>query len=817
MSLFLSWVLFPLVLGAIGLGWGALVERAAALRLNSALLIPLGWAAAIVLAGTLTSFSATAKAATAAVAVGAVVGLVLVRPWGRIERWWLLAAVGVLLVYGAPVLLSGQATFTGFIKLDDTATWFNVVDIVMAHGHTTSGLAPSTFTLLYNGDVGPSYPVGAFMLPGVARALVGSDIAWVFQPYLASCAAAVALCIYALTQPLLASRRLRALVAFLGAQSALLYGYSLWGGIKELTASFLLILGVALAAPLIAERPSRPRQLLALCLAAGALIVTLGPGAAGWVLPALAFIAVVWCWRGRGKPGNLRTNAISLTYLAGLTALFVIPVWVVLGTFLGGDSGLFSSGQSTATQIGNLLHPLSPFQLAGIWPDGDFRATAPTLPSALLIGLALIAAVIGLWLSARQRRYGPALYAAVALVGCGAIYLAGATPWVLGKTLAISSPALLTLALTGAALLAIRHRLGILVLAVLAGGVLWSNALAYHAVTLAPRASLSELQHIGTLVAGRGPTFINDYEVYADRHFLREGDPVEPAEYRPVDLPLRDGTLLTKSAWADIDSFPLSTLEPYRSLVLRRSPTESRPPSIYHLVYRGDYYELWQREPVPSTRIIEHVPLGESNTLPFCGSAQFGPSKPLCSVDPVAISSCTEILALGKRAGARHATLLAYQRPAPIVARADQTLWPGRWIHNVESRTLTPTVPGAAITHIRVSGGETYELWLGGTFARGFEVSVDGHYVGRVKDQLSSVDSYVHLINLSLAAGLHEFMLTYPHADLTPGSGLAEYTNLSAIVLQPQNPASELISATPEQAGGLCGRPLDWIEIVAPA
>ena len=121
------------------------------------------------------------------------------------------------------------------------------------------------------------------MLPGVARALTGIDIAWVFQPYLACCAAAVALCLYALMAPLIASPRMRALLVFLAAQSALLYGYSLWGGIKELTAAFLLVLGVALAAAIARRRPARPRELFPLTIAAGALIQTLGVGAAvGW-------------------------------------------------------------------------------------------------------------------------------------------------------------------------------------------------------------------------------------------------------------------------------------------------------------------------------------------------------------------------------------------------------------------------------------------------------------------------------------------------------------------------------------------------------
>ena len=115
----------------------------------------------------------------------------------------------------------------------------------------------STYRLSFeHRDIGRPTRSGSFMLPGVARALTGIDIAWVFQPYLACCAAAVALCLYALMRPLIASARMRALLAFLAAQSALLYGYSLWGGIKELTAAFLLALGAALAAALLLATPS---------------------------------------------------------------------------------------------------------------------------------------------------------------------------------------------------------------------------------------------------------------------------------------------------------------------------------------------------------------------------------------------------------------------------------------------------------------------------------------------------------------------------------------------------------------------------------
>src|SRR5439155_20983560 len=112
-----------------------------------------------------------------------------------------LASVGSVLIIGAPVHLTEQATFTGYLKLYDTTTWFNVVDIVMSHSHTLSAMSaafhpPSDFTTVFTGDVGEQYPLGAFMLLGVGHGLTGIDAAWIIQPYFACCAAALALGVY---------------------------------------------------------------------------------------------------------------------------------------------------------------------------------------------------------------------------------------------------------------------------------------------------------------------------------------------------------------------------------------------------------------------------------------------------------------------------------------------------------------------------------------------------------------------------------------------------------------------------------------------
>src|SRR5205814_1793746 len=109
------------------------------------------------------------------------------------------------------------------------------------------------------------------------------------------------------------------------------------------------------------------------------------------------------------------------------------------------------------------------------------------------------------------------------------------------------------------------------------------------------------------------------------------------------------------------------------------------------------------------------------------------PLKPLCSADPVATPPCAQVQALARRAAQTHGSLLAYARPAPIVARGDETLWPGVWFHDDAEHSIWPTAPGKAVSHIAVASAQTYELWLGGSFERGFEVRVDGKPAGRVK------------------------------------------------------------------------------------
>ena len=141
----------------------------------------------------------------------AIAGLGLSLPWGGRATRRLLGrgrGRGRFAVFAAPVLLSGQATFAGYIKLDDTASWLGLTDRLLEHGRNLTGIEPSSCEATLNyywNDYG--YPVGAFPPLGVGHDLIGIDVAWLFQPYLCFLAAMLALGLYELLSRLIESPR----------------------------------------------------------------------------------------------------------------------------------------------------------------------------------------------------------------------------------------------------------------------------------------------------------------------------------------------------------------------------------------------------------------------------------------------------------------------------------------------------------------------------------------------------------------------------------------------------------------------------------
>ena len=746
------------MLAGLSLGCGCLLELAAGARLPRPLLLPAGLTVVILAAQFATLADATAELAGPLVVALALAGLLLSRWWRPRPRLWApAAAAGVYAVFAAPVVLSGRATFAGYVKLDDTATYLAMTDRVMEHGRSLAGLAPSTYEATLATTLAIGYPTGSLMPLGIGHQLLSYDSAWLYQPYLAFLAALLALALYAVLGRAIASAPLRAVAAFVAAQPAILYGYALWGGIKEVAGALLLALIGALL-PWTLSRERGPRAALPLAAACAAVVCVLSLPGAFWLVPPLLAGAVVVVRRpSRGL--LLKTAAF-----AGALAVLAVPAVVAAVDWLPhiGDFGKESN-------LGNLIGPLSGWQLFGIWPIGDFRVRPHDLtPAYVLIAVVIGAGAGGLWWAWRRRAWALPVYVLTSVIGC-LVYVGVSSPWVGGKTLAMAAPAVLAAAFAGCGALLASGRMveTALVAVALTTGVIWSNVDQYHDVWLAPRGQLHELETIGRDFAGDGPALMTTYEPYGARHFLRGLDAEGASELRRRFDYLIDGSMLEKGASADIDRIRLDQLLVYRTLVLRRGPAASRPPSVYRLVWRGRYYEVWQRPVKPRATIVRHLPLGNTSQA-------------------AAVAPCSQVEALG-------GTTLAYAtRPEAISLGA-------------------PPLEGTVRLRVSVPVDGVYTAWIAGDWFGDASVAIDGRTVGSRREELNWPGLYTDLGSTPLAAGAHDVEIRYEPGGWRPGSGGRPYA-FGPVALSPADEREPISRIPATRARTLCGRRLDWIE-----
>jgi hypothetical protein len=789
--MFVPWLLFPLLLVALSLGCGLLVRHAAATSIPPSLLAPVGFSV-LILVGEFASIGDTlAELAMPVAVLLAIAGFSLAlrrpRPAGdrgaRFERLAAWAALAVFAVYAAPIVFTGEPTFAGYIKLDDTATWLALSDRIATHGRDLAGLAPSTYEATLKFNLGSGYPIGAFTPLAIGSRLLSWDPAWLFQPYLATMAALLALCLYQLTEGLLRRPALRAAVAFLAAQPALLFGYYLWGGVKEIATALLLALLAALIPGAVApDRFSWRAAIPAALTASATLAVLTAAGASVWLAPMLVLGALAVA-RGRGRLATLERLAL----IVGVALLVTLP-WLIDAGLLPRESGALTD----PGELGNLVGPLSKWQAVGIWPVGDFRFhPSDTVATVVLIALALLGAGFGLSAIWKRRALGAGAFIAGLLVGAGILVVVG-SPWVGGKALATCSAAVLFAACLGAAFLwerGLRVEGGVL-LGLIALGVLWSNWLAYRAEFVAPHSRLAQLERIGHRIDGQGPALMTEFEPYGVRHFLRDAEPEGASELRRRLVPLTSGASLESGETADIDEFSLPGLLEYKTLVLRRSPLASRPPLPFELVESEPDYEVWRASGSPAP--LEHLGLEEG-------------------LQPVATPSCAEIEALAEKPGVVH--LAASVRPAATVVPLGQLAVPDDWALGGEGTYATPGSSGTAEGEVEIGEGGEFGIWLGGSSRGNVSVAIDGKPVGGEDAVFDHADEYRQLGSVRLDPGRHTIALTYSEqSPLAPGGGGESYA-IGPLVLSSATAAeAEVEIVPPSRVNSLCGRPLDWVE-----
>ena len=798
-----AWVLFPLVLLAVCIGCGLAVERASGWVLPGAVLPSVGLALVIVAATLTTSSGATASWTTWVVLALAIGGYAT--SWSRLralrpEPMALAVGLGVFAVCAAPVVLTGNASFLGYFVDNDSAFHFALLDQVMHHGPDTSVVHPySAYLAILQEYLGTSYPTGADVGLGAVRPLVGQDVAWVFQPYLAVILALGAAALYELLRDAVRSVWLRGVCAVVAAQAGLVYAFYLEGSIKEVASTWVITVTVVLVLRTLA-RPTLRRTLALLVVAVAGLDV-LDLAIVPWLGVPLAAYAVLALWRSR-----LRLSRIARRRALIETAAAVVVAGILAEPILRRASTFFSTATSvlgragtanTATQFGNLPMPLPRWELFGIWPVGDFRydVVAHEHVGYALIGVAVISAGLGALWTLRRRAWGPLLQIVATTVA--AVYLLSrSSPYAASKVMMIFSLTVVLAAMLGSvALVDSGRRLeGWLLAAILAGGVLWTNALAYSNATVAPRGRFAELAAIGQRFHGQGRAFYNQADEYAI-HFLRSEAPDDPATGAPLlrpGLPPRtpeQGRL----PW-DPDDLAQSYVQSFRLLVLGRSPRTSRPPANYRLAYQGRYYDVWKRTTSPT--VLTHVPLG-------------------AGLYPDAVPSCRVVLRTAAQAAREHARL-AYVARGPVPALVPTRVpYPPNWgVVTGDPYELIPrSEPGAVGGPIDVPRAGTYQLWLESSLSQRFRILIDGRRVASVSYELGPQGQFVHLGAVTLSAGTHRAEIVRPPVNGLPGQD-ATGMYLGPLMLTGGGDAPSVAQLAPSQAHALCGRSLDWLEIV---
>lgn len=772
-----DWLLFPLVMLGVCVGCGLIVERIAGWQMWGGLLPTTGLVLVIVVATLSTAHSTTAPWTTPLVLLLAVAGYASSRrrlASFRPEPWPLAISLALFSVYAAPVVLSGSAGFAGYFVDNDAAFHFALIDQLLARGHDVSGLPTSVYSYIVNNYLSTSYPIGADVAVGAIRPLVGQDIAWVYQPYLAVILTFGGVALYELLRDAVKSRSLRAVIAFIAAQAGLVYAFYLETSIKELAITTIITLMVVLLFATWRER-LRVRTLVPVVLTAVAALDVLQLAAIPWIGVPLAVFGVAAVWRARHA---LRVpSRWHVAVLASVTAVVVallIPVVEEASTFLSVGSGVL-----TGSSLGNLPGPLPKWEMLGIWPVGDFRTPVISHYRVIyaLIGVAVVSGVLGITWMIRRRRLAPLLM--VAGNGIATAYLLSrGNAYASAKVMMIFSLTAVLAAMLGAAALydGSRRIEGWALAAVLAGGVLWTNVLAFENASIAPRQRFDELAAIGSRFSGQGPALYNLADEFAV-HFLRSEAPADPAD-GPFDprlgLPPRTPAQ-ARLPWDPNDLAP-SFLQSFRLLVLGNAPITSRPPADYKLVFQGRYYTVWKKTTSP--QVLTHIPISSG-------------------LDPGDVG-CRTIRKVAEEA-ARERALIAYV-PRPPIAML-----------NPAKATVQRSGLLTGLVLIQQSG--RYDVWLSGSFSQRFVVWVARQRVGSVPLDIGPPGQYVRVGQVSLSRGEVPVLMARPQSSLTPGEN-ASTALLGPLVLVRSGTPPPVKEIAPDRALSLCGRQLEWLDVV---
>ena len=787
-------ILFPLLLVALSLGTGLLVDRVAGGAVPGALLVPLGLAGLVVVAELFAWQPATGSLTPFALLICGIAGfaLGLARLRSLRPNWWLIAAaVAAYVALCGPVLLSGHVTMAGYLL--DTTVGFHLLgsDYLLEHGRDFGDLPMSTYRLTLEGYYGTQYPSGGQTLLGGAGRLVGMDRIWLYQPFLSVLLACCVPTLYYLARRATLPRVLAAGGALLAAVPALVYSYAQMGAIKEVTAlPFVLLVGALLVL--------LPR-LIALGLRGAivpGVVAAAGIGAIGFAfLPWLGVAALAGLGLLLVESGDRRAVVKPLLAWTGVFAVAVIvlalPTFGELSESLRLSNTFSTANAAAVADPGNLVRPLKKEQVLGVWLAGDHRGDPAEWfqETYLLIGVSLIAALLGVVFLVRQRRWTLVAWVVVSAVVWVLLTRRG-TAWTDAKLLVITSPVVVLLAVFGVESLrrAGRQIEAIVLAGLLAIGVLASDALNYHSTNLLPQDRYEELIHIDQRFGNGKATLVPEFDEYA-LYALQDLPPDGPGfSFKNAQLGLlRDGTGTGYGFSYDLDQLEPQAVTSYETVVARRRPDSSRPPAPFERVFRGTYYDVWRKR--AGSEVVAHIPAGAG--LEAAGRIR-----------------CADLRSAVSDAGS--GVQLSYvERPrVRTVDPAKARRSPG-WAETAGGVGLY--TPGELEARVDVPAAGRYRIWLKGEFGRELRVYLNGREVGAVSYQSGNDGNYATPVEAMFQPGRNRIRIVRGGGSIRPGD--ATPGALRAIVVEPADVRDAVETAPLSDWRSLCKRSVDWVEL----
>lgn len=803
-------MLFPLVLLIASAGCGLLVRRAAAGELSLLLVAPVGFALVVAICAFCTSYEWLAPAAGPVVVVVALVGLALE---ARGRRWapslpalsgWIWPLLGGLIAFtaiGGPVFLGGSVGWTGYTRIVDIAFQMDFAQHLAEAGRALPPSGNSSFYIVAAKLIGIGYPGGAQATLGSMAKLLHADVAWCYQSFLAFTAAMGSVAIYSILGRVTRNPLVRLLGAAIAIQPNILYGYALEAGIKELSTAALLLVVLAVFADGVPGQGARRRS-IALSVAVSGAFGSFSLGIAPWLGLILLGMLIISLAR---RSGHWR--AVQSWVIFAVVAIVISLPGLITAAKLATVAGS-AIGGVVDLGLGNLAVPVSRWASAGVYLTGDYRYPLVHVTASHVFDVVILAfAVLGVIGAVIRKRWAVVVLGITAPVALY-YFIQHSTAWIQLKSFTITAAFVVLLAFAGvAALQSSRRRLlqglGWLGALVIAGGILYGNALIYHDTSLSPGARYHDLAAIAARYSRQGPALDPYFDEYAE-YFLRSESGTTIVDPANLTFQVRPGVPSPPGGvsfgW-DLNQLVPSYVQHFPLIILPRSPIATRPPANYDLVDETRFYEVWRRDR-PASTVIEHFPL---SSLPDERTAAY----------------CRHVVKLAEKAGP--SAQIAYAQTSTVaVANPVESTHPDYW------KPLGPgtlALYGAGSLQLKLVLPQTldYNVWMQGSIGRPLTFYLDGHRLTHVGYEERYPSQFLLMDKTRITAGTHTLRVVRGGGSLHPGSGdpspeTVERT-LGAIVFSREDSTYAHVYVAPaSHAAQLCNAHVgyQWLELLKP-